>query len=396
MTKATIEEVASLAGVSPSSVSRSLRDAGGVSAKTTERVRAAAEQLGYSVSPAASRLATGRTGTVAIVMPNLTRWFFAELLGGVEQVVREAGLDLLVHHLGDTETRQGYFSSGLLRKRVDGVLLVTLALTDPEVDAVRALDVPVCMVGTDVEGFSSIRIDDVEAAATAVRHLLNLGHRRIGLISGAPDEPMHFTVPVHRRVGYRVALETAGVPPDLDLEVHGDFTIGGGDDATVQLLGRSRLPTAIFAESDEMAFGALRALRRVGLRVPADISLVGFDDHPMAEYFDLTTISQDVRDQGRQIAEQLIRAVSRPGDVPAKQLRAPTRLVVRGTTAVLGPEHPWSPAPGRARGDRVATDKNGGERDGPSKGRTRLLPRALSSQPARDKKERRSQHPLAT
>ena len=81
-------------------------------------------------------------------MPHLNRWFFAELLGGVEQVVREAGLDLLVHHLGDTETRQGYFSSGLLRKRVDGVLLVTLALTDPEVDALRALDVPVCMVGS--------------------------------------------------------------------------------------------------------------------------------------------------------------------------------------------------------------------------------------------------------
>ena len=190
-------------------------------------------------------------------------------------------------------------------------------------------------------------------------------------------------------------LETAGVPPDLDLEVHGDFTIGGGDDATVQLLGRSRLPTAIFAESDEMAFGALRALRRVGLRVPADISLVGFDDHPMAEYFDLTTISQDVRDQGRQIAEQLIRAVSRPGDVPAKQLRAPTRLVVRGTTAVSGPSTRGRRHPA-GRGDRVATDKNGGERDGPSKGRTRLLPRALSSQPARDKKERRSQHPLAT
>ena len=132
--KTTIKEVADLAGVSPSSVSRSLRGVGGISASTTERIREAAEQLGYSVSPAAYRLATGRTGTVAVVMPYLTRWFYAEVLGGAEQVVREAGLDMILYHVGDTEMRQRYFSSGLLRKRVDGVLLVTLALTEPEVE----------------------------------------------------------------------------------------------------------------------------------------------------------------------------------------------------------------------------------------------------------------------
>ncbi len=392
MAKATIEEVANLAGVSPSSVSRSLRDVGGVSAKTTERVRAAAEQLGYSASPAASRLATGRTGTLAIVMPNLTRWFFAELLGGVEQVVREAGLDLLVHNLGDTETRQGYFSSGLLRKRVDGVLLVTLALTEPEIDALMALDVPVCMVGTDVESFSSIRIDDVQSASTAVRHLVNLGHRRIGLISGAPDEPMHYTVPVHRRLGYRAALEAAGIPADRDLEVHGDFTIRGGDEATTQLLGQGELPTAIFAESDEMAFGALRALRRVGLQVPADISVIGFDDHPMAEYFDLTTISQDVREQGRQVAQQLVAAVSRPDGAPVRRLHAPTRLVVRGTTAVLGAEPRRAPS---LAGNRTVPGQ-GAQHQSPDKGRRGSGPPALARQSATDQKERRGQRPLAT
>jgi LacI family transcriptional regulator, repressor for deo operon, udp, cdd, tsx, nupC, and nupG len=345
MAKATIEEVASLAGVSPSSVSRSLRGVGGVSANTTARIRAAAEQLGYSVSPAASRLATGRTGTVAVVMPYLTRWFFAELLGGAEQVFRDAGLDLLLYHVGDTEMRQRYFSSGLLRKRVDGVVLVILALTEPEVRALRALDVPVCMVGTELEGFSSIRIDDVEGAFTAVQHLLNLGHRRIGIISGDPNEPMHFTVPLDRRIGYRAALEAAGLQADRELEAHGAFTVEGGDEATMQLLGRRNLPTAIFAECDEMAFGALRALGRVGLRVPADVSVIGFDNHPMASYFDLTTISQSVRDQGREIAQQLVGAVARPGDATVRQLQAPTQLVVRGTTAVMGGEERpvWAP-----------------------------------------------------
>ena len=208
--KTTIKEVADLAGVSPSSVSRSLRGVGGISASTTERIREAAEQLGYSVSPAAYRLATGRTGTVAVVMPYLTRWFYAEVLGGAEQVVREAGLDMILYHVGDTEMRQRYFSSGLLRKRVDGVLLVTLALTEPEVSALRALDVPVCMVGAEMLGFSSISIDGTDGARKAVQYLINLGHERIGIISGDPREPEHFTAPLGRHAGYRAALEVGG------------------------------------------------------------------------------------------------------------------------------------------------------------------------------------------
>ena len=116
-------------------MSRSLRGVGGISTSTTKRIREAAEQLGYSASPAAYRLATGRTGTVAIVMPYMTRWFYVELFGAAEQVIREAGLDLLFYHVGNTEMRQRCFASGLLRKRVDGVLLVSLSLTEPEIAA---------------------------------------------------------------------------------------------------------------------------------------------------------------------------------------------------------------------------------------------------------------------
>ena len=355
MAKTTIKEVADRAGVSPSSVSRSLRGVGGISTSTTKRIREAAEQLGYSASPAAYRLATGRTGTVAIVMPYMTRWFYVELFGAAEQVIREAGLDLLFYHVGNTEMRQRCFASGLLRKRVDGVLLVSLSLTEPEIAALRALDVPVCIVGAQVGGFSGIRIDDSESACTAVQHLINLGHERIAMISGDPNEPQDFTVALRRREGYHSALEAAGLRVRRELEAHGTFSIEGGDDATVRLLGRRSLPTAIFAECDEMAFGALRALRRVGLRVPADVSLIGFDDHPMAQYFELTTISQDVWDQGCHIAEQLVRAVARPGDVPAVQLRAPTRLVLRGTTAVLGTGR-RAASPRRAAGGHSGED----------------------------------------
>jgi len=341
VSKATIKDVANLAGVSPSSVSRSLRGVGGVSKATTERIQAAAERLGYSVSPAAYRLATGRTGTVAIVMPYLTRWFFAEVLGAAEEVIRQAGLDLLLYHVGDPEMRQKYFSSGILRKRVDGVLLVTLALTEPEIHALHSLDVPVCMIGAQVDGFSSICIDDVASARSAVQHLINLGHERIALIAGDPHEPMHFTVPLQRRAGYEAALRAAHLPVSPELEARGAFTVEGGEEATAELLGRAEPPTAIFAESDEMAFGALRVLHRVGLRVPSDISVVGFDDHPMASYFELTTIEQNVRRQGLLIAEHLVEAAQGTTSTVAR-LSAPTRLIVRGTTQ----------SPGTARASR--------------------------------------------
>lgn len=335
MTRTTIKDVAKFAGVSPSTVSRSLRGIGGLPKETVSRIRDAAEQLGYTVSPAASRLATGRTGTVAIVMPYLTRWFFADLLGGVELSVREAGLDLLLYHVGNVQMRQHYFSSGLLRKRVDGVLLVTLHLTEPEIAALGSLDVPICMVGAEVDGFSSLCIDDVESARVAVQHLVNLGHREIAIISGDPNEPMHFTVPLERRTGYHRALESAGIEVSADLEAHGPFTVDGGFQATVKLLGRRRLPTAIFAECDEMAFGALRALRQVGVRVPEDVSVVGFDDHPMASFFELTTMAQDVVGQGQRASELLLSTLDRVGAPPVRE-RAHTELVVRKTTAAVG------------------------------------------------------------
>ena len=331
----TIEEVARRAGVSTATVSRSLRGRDGVSLTTAQRVRHVAAEIGYAASPFASRLASGRAGTVAVILPYLDRWFFGEILGAAEPVFREAGLDLLLYHVGDVETRREYFSFGLLRKRVDGVLLVTLALTPSEVDALRALSVPVCMVGVEVEGFSSVTIDDVSAAASAVQHVLNLGHKRVALISGDPEDSTMFTVPRDRRAGYRAALEVGGIPLDPSLEVQGDFTAAGGQRAAAELFTRRRPPTAIFAESDEMAFGAIRTVSRLGLRVPEDVSVIGFDDHPLAEIFDLTTISQAVDDQGRDVARQLVNALQGGNEADwVGQFRAPTRLVVRGSTSV--------------------------------------------------------------
>lgn len=329
-----LSDVAQRAGVSTATVSRALRGLPTVSEQTRARIVAIADELGYVVSPSASRLASGRTHTVGVIVPYIDRWFFGQVISGLERELRTQGYDLLLYNLGGDVGRDRFFAEMPLRRRVDAVLVLSLPLTDGEVERLRALRVPVGLVGASVEPFSCVRIDDVAGASTAVRHLVNLGHRDIALISGGADAPMHFTTPLDRRRGYLEVLAEAGIEYDPELEAAGDFTMAGGERAMSQLLGRSRQPTAAFALSDEMAFGAMRALRKSGLRVPDDVSIVGFDDHDMADLLDLTTVTQPVVEQGTAVARLLLDrlAAGRYAEVSQEVVSLPTRLVVRGST----------------------------------------------------------------
>jgi DNA-binding LacI/PurR family transcriptional regulator len=334
---ASIIDVARRAGVSPSTVSRSLRGMPNVSEATRQRVMRAAAELSYVASPAASRLASGRTSTVGVVVPFMTRWFFAQVVAGAEAVFHEASLDLLLYNLGDAVGRSRFFQRLPLQRRVDAVLLVCVAVDESERAALRGLGVPIVMVGTSSPGFGSVRIDDMEGTAKAVRHLLNLGHVRIGMICGLDDDDPHaFATPLLRRQGFEQTLLGAGLEVDPEQIVGAPWGVEGGARAMEQLLSADRLPTAVFAETDEMAFGALWTLRRAGLDVPARISIIGFDDHEMAAVVDLTTISQPVRPQGEVAATLLLDALTERTD-EAAEVVMPTHLVVRGTT---GPRPP--------------------------------------------------------
>ena len=328
---ASIEDVARRAGVSIATVSRALRGLPDVAAATRDRVLAAAAELDYVPSPFAARLASGRTATVGVVVPFVNRWFFAEVIDTVETALRNAGFDLLLYNLGDEDGRARFFDVMPMRKRVDGVLVVSLVLTDAEFDALASLGVPVGLLGLQRPGFVSSSIDDVASARVAVEHLLALGHRRIGLIGGDTDDPMRFTPPLHRRDGYRDALDAAGVAPEPDLEVLGYFTSAGGGEAMHRLLDLAERPSAVFAESDEMAYGALRTIRRAGLRVPHDVAVVGFDDQANAELMDLTTIRQPVAEQALDVTTRLLAGIAEP-DVAGDAVVLPTELVVRGST----------------------------------------------------------------
>jgi LacI family transcriptional regulator, repressor for deo operon, udp, cdd, tsx, nupC, and nupG len=334
-----IKDVAREVGVSTATVSRALRGLPRVSEETRVRVLRAAAELEYVASPFAVSLASGQARAVGVVVPFVTRWFFASVVQGAEQLLRAAGYDLLLYNLGgDGEARHRVFRSHLLRKRVDAVLVLSLRPTPEEVAALAKLDRPVAVVGATVEGWSSVRIDDQGAAAIAMRHLVELGHRRIGYVGGELEDQLDFAAPLDRLSGYRAAMARAGLAVDPSWEVVGDFTVRGGLAATRLLLEAEPRPTAIFAASDEMAVGAVHAVREAGLRVPEDVSVVGIDDHEMAEFFELTTVAQPVHEQGQLAASLLLDmldAREADPDCPARPraITVPTRLVVRRTTA---------------------------------------------------------------
>jgi DNA-binding LacI/PurR family transcriptional regulator len=204
-------------------------------------------------------------------------------------------------------------------------------------DTLAKLHRPVAVIGATVPGWASVGIDDRKAARTAMEHLVALGHRRIGYLGGSLVDQLDFAAPRDRLEGYRKAMASAGLPIDPAWEIVSDFTVGGGVQGMGSLLGlaESAVPTAVFAASDEMAIGAVAAVRRAGSRVPEDVSVIGIDDHEMSEYFDLTTVAQPAREQGRIAAAMLLAAMDPacPVDAAPPTQIVETTLIVRGTTA---------------------------------------------------------------
>lgn len=329
----TIRDVAAAAGVSTATVSRALRGLPNVDEQTRQRVQAIAADLDYVISPSASRLASGRTGSIAVITPYVARWFFSTVLSGVESVLQHSGFDLLLLAVDDNASGQSAPSVvPRLRRRVDGVIVIALPPQDKQLNEVLQMDIPTSLIGVSKEGVSSVLIDDVDAARTATQHLINLGHTRIGVITGMPQLSI-FTAEHDRMRGFTETMQAANIPIDPMLEAYGYFTIAGGEQAMTALLTQRNRPTAVFALSDEMAFGAMRAMRRHGLTPGQDIAIIGIDGHDMAEYFDLTTVAQPVYGLGRLAAESLIDQIRRSGDDHGATVHLPTQLIVRGSTA---------------------------------------------------------------
>jgi LacI family repressor for deo operon, udp, cdd, tsx, nupC, and nupG len=330
----TIRDVAAAAGVSTATVSRALRGLPNVDQVTRERVKEVAAGLDYVISPSASRLASGRTGSIAVITPYIARWFFSEVIASVESVMQQAGMDLLLMNVGDYQNGHARIPpTPRLRRRVDGILIVSLPPQDPDLEPILSLGMPTAMIGGIAPNVECVVIDDVAAARKATEYLVSLGHERIALMAGGPAEA-RLTAESQRERGFHSGMTHNSLDEDPALEVFGHFTIEGGESAMDALLNQSNPPTAVFAMSDEMAFGAIRSLRKHGLEPGRDVSIVGIDDHPMSSYLGLTTVSQPVSELGIKAGERLLGQIVGI-DPPSGNDRVselPTELIVRNST----------------------------------------------------------------
>lgn len=326
-------DVAEAAGVSLSTVSRALRGLPGVSAEQQTRVLRIADELSYVVSPEASRLKTGRTGRIAVVVPWIDRWFFSSMLSGIEHVMRAARFDVIIYHVSGAEDRRQFFQALPARRKVDAVVVIAMPAPAEEIERLDLLGVEVVIAGGELGRHTSVRVDDVEAARSATQHLVDLGHRRVALIRTTDDEGTLWPVDLARSEGWAGALGDAGLSHGEDLVRTVAFGAEQARAAMTDLLASDAPPTAVVAHSDEMAFGCLRALRDAGLRVPEDFSVVGIDDHPLSVTLGLTTVRQPVKAQGETAARVVLEILS--GHPPRRDTRLrllPTSLVVRETT----------------------------------------------------------------
>ncbi len=328
-------DVARAVGVSTGTVSRALRGLPGVSEAMRRRILRAAEGLDYVVSPGASGLATGRTGSVAVLVPHISRWFHARALAGAHHVLRNAGFEVVLYHVEGIAERREFFETLPVRRRADGLVIIALSLSESEIARLGGLgSMPVVGASTDLGGHPSVGIDDPAGAAMAVRHLVNLGHQRIGMIRATDEEGVHRGVSQRRLDGYLAAMAECGLPVQQDSIVSAPWGVDGGAQAMAQLLSLRTPPTAVFAEADDVAAGALRTLRRAAVDVPGQMSLIGFDDSPIADLLDLTTVAQPVYEQGLIAGRMLVDAVEQ-GTIAESRQRLDTRLVPRGTTSAV-------------------------------------------------------------
>jgi len=331
--RVTIREIADLAGVSIATVSRVLNERDDVSEETRELVRRIVREHGYRANRSARGLSRGRTGLVGVLVPLVHPAYFSAILSGAAEALYEQDMRVVLSPTQHEHEREVSLVDRLAHGLTDGALLVLPEESSPELE--RLLDEGYRFVVVDPLRALPSRVPSVSAAHAsgadqALRHLLELGHRRIAVVTG----PRGWVATEDRRRGYHAALAAAGIMPDPELEVEADFEIDGGARATDALLSLPEPPTAIFAFNDNLAVGAVHAARARGLSVPGDLSVVGFDDVEHATIVSprLTTVRQPLAEMGRMAVSLLMRLLEGQR-FETLHVELATRLVVRDSTA---------------------------------------------------------------
>ncbi len=329
--KATIRDVARMSGVSVATVSRILNNLTGYSEETKKRVEKVMVELDYSPNAIARGLTNKQTSTIGVLIPSVSSRFAAKLLQGIEMASYSLRHSVIVCNTQSDGERTMEYLKVLKEKRIEGLIFVSEWLKDEYAEVIGRMGVPVVLASTISPAYHLpyVKVDDKQAAYDAVEYLIKKGHRKIGLISGSEDDHI---AGLPRIEGYIAALEEYGIPVNKDLIVYGDFHFKSGITGCEVLFERDPEITAFFATSDEMALGVISCAYHRGIKIPEDLSIIGFDDTEDAEMSipPLTTIHQPVTDIGRIAAELLIRKSEFNESVIV-----PHRIIERKTVGIL-------------------------------------------------------------
>ncbi|WP_062236083.1 LacI family DNA-binding transcriptional regulator [Fictibacillus sp. FJAT-27399] len=329
---ATLKDVARLAGVAVSTASYALNHSTKVAPQTAKKVFKAAKTLNYQKNGIARDLKRNKTETILLILDNLAGPFYSELVRGVQDTLQSLNYGLIAcSSMGGITSTAARF---LAERRADGAIILSFNLSDQEIEQAASKDFPIVVLdrlAMTHESIMSVLVDNKSGGYEAAKHLIDLGHRDIAYING----PLDARDNLQRRKGFELAMK------ESDLEVHpkwmlqGGFTRQGGYLATKMMIMQGKLPTAIFAANDEMAIGAMNALKEAKIDVPEDVSVVGFDDIEMARYTSplLTTVSQANYDIGSLSAHLIYRSITE--EIAKKDYIMPTELIVRDSAKRL-------------------------------------------------------------
>lgn len=333
MSQVSIKDVARIAGVSIATVSRCINEPDRVTLKTRERVEAAIAKTGYSPNTLAQSFRRGKTNVIMVVLPSVGDPFFTDVMKGIRSVANEAGYSILINDTQFNTMTADDIGAMVVSRQADGiVLLATMSPFGTKVlsaKSQRALPIVIgCeTVSSDLAGFPGVHIDNVAAAMEATHFLISAGHQRIGFIKG-PEQSL---LTLDRETGYRAAMQEAALDVKKGWVLEGNLSIEGAVQATRKLLKHRRRPTAIFCANDEMAMGCYHELRCSGLRIPADMSVVGFDDIRYAAVMDppLTTVLQPAEEIGRRTMYRLFREIEEGRSQDGEAEIVPHELIIR-------------------------------------------------------------------
>lgn len=334
MSSITIRDVAKRAGVGVGTVSRVINKSTAVSAQTRQKVLSAIKELNYRPNTFARRLSLGKTLTVAVIVAHFSNPSVVERLRGVERALSQSHYDMVLFNVETIERRDACLEEITRRERVDGILIISILLEDLDVERFLQSGVPVVLIDAMHPHLNYVMIDDYEGGYLATQHLIELGHTKISYLADGTNDPFNFSPPSSRYEGYTQALKDAGISYNEQYVEECDLDRVSAKEAALKLLTQPDPPTAIFTYCDTQACGVLEATRDLGVRVPEDVSVVGYDDIEIAQYFQLTTINQSLFLSGWRGGKMLLEVMANERPLLHQEYLSP-KLIVRETSATL-------------------------------------------------------------